>query len=90
MKQLEQDLKLANEVSIRLQKELDDANQKLQAEETKTTKKKAPKLGSIGKFPSADGVSWFKRSNSFLILFYRKCLANPSLEEVVRTIRLNS
>ncbi|XP_063928272.1 trichohyalin isoform X3 [Zophobas morio] len=55
MKQLEQDLKLANEVSIRLQKELDDANQKLQAEETKTTKKKAPKLGSIGKFPSADG-----------------------------------
>jgi hypothetical protein len=58
MKQLEQDLKLANEVSIRLQKELDDANQKLQAEESsKTTKKKAPKLGTIGKFPSADGVS---------------------------------
>jgi chromosome segregation ATPase len=56
MKQLEQDLKLANEVSIRLQKELDDANQKLQAEESsKTTKKKAPKLGTIGKFPSADG-----------------------------------
>lgn len=60
MKQLEQDLKLANEVSIRLQKELDEANQKLQ-EESKTTKKKAPKLGSIGKFPSADGVS-FSRS----------------------------
>ncbi|RZC34944.1 leucine-rich repeat-containing protein [Asbolus verrucosus] len=57
MKQLEQDLKLANEVSIRLQKELEEANRKLnQAEETsKTTKKKAPKLGAIGKFPSADG-----------------------------------
>ncbi|KYB29625.1 hypothetical protein TcasGA2_TC013627 [Tribolium castaneum] len=54
MKQLEQDLKLANEVSIRLQKELDETNQKLQ-EESKTSKKKAPKLGSIGKFPSADG-----------------------------------
>ncbi|XP_044256833.1 centromere-associated protein E-like isoform X4 [Tribolium madens] len=54
MKQLEQDLKLANEVSIRLQKELDEANQKLQ-EESKTSKKKAPKLASIGKFPSADG-----------------------------------
>lgn len=56
---MEQDLKLANEVSIRLQKELDEANQKLQAEESKTVKKKPPKLGSIGKFPSADGVGIF-------------------------------
>ncbi|XP_018565747.1 putative leucine-rich repeat-containing protein DDB_G0290503 isoform X5 [Anoplophora glabripennis] len=57
IKQLEQDLKMANEVSLRLQKDLDEANQRLKAEDGKApaTKKKAPMLGTIGKNSSTDG-----------------------------------
>ncbi|CAG9816740.1 unnamed protein product [Phaedon cochleariae] len=57
IKQLEQELKVANEVSLRLQKELDEAKLKIsEAEDSKgPNKKKAPLLGSIGKSPSADG-----------------------------------
>lgn len=61
IKHLEQELKVANEVSISLQKELDETNMKLskaeEAAKLPTTKKKAPMLGTIGKFPSSDGVS---------------------------------
>lgn len=58
IKQLEQDLKISNEVSLRLQKELEDSHKKLE-ESTKNTptKKKAPLLGALGKSPSGDGVS---------------------------------
>ncbi|KAJ8923622.1 hypothetical protein NQ315_010201 [Exocentrus adspersus] len=57
IKQLEQDLKVANEVSMRLQKELDEANERVsKAEDGKAaTKKKAPMLGSIGKNSSTEG-----------------------------------
>lgn len=48
-------------MSLSLQKELDETNLKLskaeEAAKLPTTKKKAPMLGSIGKFPSSDGVS---------------------------------
>ncbi|XP_050314721.1 restin homolog isoform X2 [Anthonomus grandis grandis] len=56
IKQLEQDLKVANEVSLRLQKELEESNRKLE-ESTKTTSKKtkAPPLGVIGKSSSGEG-----------------------------------
>ncbi|XP_030748386.1 uncharacterized protein PFB0765w isoform X3 [Sitophilus oryzae] len=56
IRQLEQDLKVSNEVSIRLQRELEDSNKKLE-EVTKTpgTKKRAPLLGSLGKNLSNDG-----------------------------------
>lgn len=61
IKHLEQELKVANEVSISLQKELDETNLKLskaeEAAKLPTTKKKAPMLGAIGKFSSNDGVS---------------------------------
>ncbi|KAJ8986272.1 hypothetical protein NQ317_009982, partial [Molorchus minor] len=58
IKQLEQELKIANEVSLRFQKELEEANQKPgTGEGTKTLKgkKKTPLLGNIGKTPSTDG-----------------------------------
>ncbi|KAH1029735.1 hypothetical protein HUJ05_002913 [Dendroctonus ponderosae] len=56
IKQLEQDLKISNEVSLRLQKELEDSHKKLE-ESAKNTpiKKKAPLLGALGKSPSGDG-----------------------------------
>lgn len=61
IKHLEHDLKMANEVSLRLQKELDETNIKLgkaeEAAKLPATKKKAPMLGSIGKFPSGEGVN---------------------------------
>lgn len=58
IKKLEQDLKISNEVSLRLQKELEDTKTKLnKVEETApSTNKKAPMLSSIGKISSADGV----------------------------------
>lgn len=65
VKTLEQELKIANEVSLRLQKELDETNDKLtkaeEAAKLPATKKKAPMLGSIGKMPSTDGVIFLKR-----------------------------
>lgn len=52
---------MANEVSITLQKELDETNLKLskaeEAAKLPATKKKAPMLGAIGKLSSSDGVS---------------------------------
>lgn len=71
IKRLEQDLKVANEVAIRLQKEVDETNAKLNkaVEEAASNnklkvpgkepllKKKAPTLGSIGKIPSGEKVS---------------------------------
>lgn len=64
IKHLEQELKVANEVSISLQRELETANQRLtEAEEAAklpSSKKKPPMLGSIGKLPSTDGVSVLK------------------------------
>ncbi|XP_057661473.1 early endosome antigen 1 isoform X2 [Diorhabda carinulata] len=57
IKELEQEIKVSNEVSVRLQKELDEAKSKIsKVEDTKgPTKKKAPTLASIGKNPSTDG-----------------------------------
>lgn len=57
IKELEQEIKVSNEVSVRLQKELDEAKSKInEVEDTKgPTKKKAPTIASIGKKPSADG-----------------------------------
>lgn len=61
IKHLEQELGRANEVSIRLQKELDEAKLKIskveKTNQTSVAKKKAPMLSSIGKLPSGDGVS---------------------------------
>ncbi|XP_021938796.1 golgin subfamily B member 1 isoform X3 [Zootermopsis nevadensis] len=61
IKQLEQELAVANEVAVRLQKELDETNAKLKAKEEasnkETTKKKAPMLGTIGKVSSGEKVS---------------------------------
>ncbi|CAG9760336.1 unnamed protein product [Ceutorhynchus assimilis] len=56
IRQLEQDSKVSYEVSLRLQKELEESNRKL-AESTKiaSTTKKAPPLGSAGKSPSSEG-----------------------------------
>nr|CAH7735764.1 unnamed protein product [Callosobruchus chinensis] len=56
IKQLEQELKIANEVSMRLQKELDETKTKgSKTDDCKgTNKKKAPMLGSIGKSHSGD------------------------------------
>lgn len=53
-------MKVSNEVSLRLQKELDEVSDKLSKVEEKklpSIKKKAPPLGSVGKIPSGDGVS---------------------------------
>lgn len=65
IKHLEQELKMANEVSLSLQKELNETNDRLtkaeEAAKLPSTKKKAPMLGSIGKFPSSDGVSSIQR-----------------------------
>ncbi|CAH1255950.1 unnamed protein product [Diabrotica balteata] len=57
IKQLEQELKVSNEVSVRLQKELDEAKTKIsKVEDTKgLTNKKTPLLGSLTKNPSLDG-----------------------------------
>lgn len=60
---------MANEVSLRLQKDLDEANQRLSKAEdgkTPTGKKKAPMLGSIGKNSSTDGVSKYNRKTGLL------------------------
>ncbi|XP_069678529.1 golgin subfamily A member 4 isoform X2 [Periplaneta americana] len=61
IKKLEQELAVANEVAIRLQKDLDETNAKLKAKEEASTKeankKKAPMLGAIGKVSSGEKVS---------------------------------
>ena len=50
MKSLEKELNIANEKALNLQKQYDELKSM-----TDTTKKRAPMLGSIGKF-SSDGV----------------------------------
>ncbi|XP_049826815.1 interaptin-like isoform X4 [Aethina tumida] len=55
IKALEQELKVSNEVSLRLQKELEEANRKIEETKPSAAKKKPPLLGSIGKAPSGDG-----------------------------------
>ncbi|PNF26593.1 hypothetical protein B7P43_G11349 [Cryptotermes secundus] len=61
VKKLEQELAVANEVAVRLQKELDETNAKLKAKEEannkEATKKKAPMLGTVGKVSSGEKVS---------------------------------
>ncbi|XP_049855867.1 myosin-2 heavy chain isoform X5 [Schistocerca gregaria] len=61
IKHMEQELAVANEVAIRLQKELDEALQKLKAQEEvkedKKPTKKPPMLGSIGKTSSGEKLS---------------------------------
>ncbi|XP_046991524.1 COP1-interactive protein 1 isoform X1 [Schistocerca americana] len=61
IKHMEQELAVANEVAIRLQKELDEAVQKLKAQEEvkedKKPTKKPPMLGSIGKTSSGEKLS---------------------------------
>lgn len=54
---MEQELKMAQETSIRLQKDLDEANNKLSKFEEANSKKKTPMLGNIPKVPSTEGVS---------------------------------
>lgn len=97
IKQLEQDLKVSNEVSLRLQKELEESNRKLE-ESTKTafTKKKAPLLGSLGKSPSSEGVScliifvnYVKLCLSYLFIFSKKYRENHLQEVVHKMIQLN-
>lgn len=57
IKQLENELAMSNEVALRLQKELQEANNKLQQKvQLPITTKKAPSLGSIGKSQSSDAV----------------------------------
>ncbi|KAK5639511.1 hypothetical protein RI129_012003 [Pyrocoelia pectoralis] len=53
LKQLEQDLKVANEKSLRLQKELDETVAKLRVVEETSSNKKAPMIGNIPKFTSS-------------------------------------
>ncbi|XP_049773051.1 trichohyalin isoform X2 [Schistocerca cancellata] len=61
IKHMEQELAVANEVAIRLQKELDEALQKVKAQEEvkedKKPTKKPPMLGSIGKTSSGEKLS---------------------------------
>ncbi|XP_034249041.1 uncharacterized protein LOC117649948 isoform X3 [Thrips palmi] len=59
IRHLEQELALSNEVSARLQRELEDANNKLKAKDDPKdeNKRKAPMLGSIPKVPSGEKVS---------------------------------
>ncbi|KAJ9593386.1 hypothetical protein L9F63_015090, partial [Diploptera punctata] len=61
VKKLEQELAVANEMTFRLQKELDETNAKLKAKEEASSKevakKKAPMLGAIGKVGSGEKVS---------------------------------
>ncbi|XP_077295291.1 uncharacterized protein LOC143917604 isoform X2 [Arctopsyche grandis] len=54
IKQLEQELAMSNEVALRLQRELQDANSKLSQAPTVANLKKTPTLGSIGKSQSTD------------------------------------
>lgn len=81
---------MANEVSIRLQKELDEANQRLSKVEdgkTPATRKKAPMLGSIGKNSSTDGVSKYNQELAFSIIIFssrKKFHGNHSLEEALK------
>ncbi|KAK4872284.1 hypothetical protein RN001_016408 [Aquatica leii] len=55
MKELEQELKVANEASLRLQKELEETNAKLNILQEANLKKKPPMLGNIPKVPSSEG-----------------------------------
>ncbi|CAG9855281.1 unnamed protein product [Phyllotreta striolata] len=55
IKKLEQELKLANEVSVRLQKDLEEAKSKNNEDTKGPTKKKAPSISSLGKNSSTDG-----------------------------------
>lgn len=64
IKQLEQELTIANEVAVRFQRELHEANIKLAQQPTVNTKK-APTLGVIGKSLSSDSVSLF------LLIFFK-------------------
>ncbi|KAJ1527818.1 hypothetical protein ONE63_007764 [Megalurothrips usitatus] len=59
IRHLEQELSLSNEVSARLQRELEEANSKLKARDDSKDepKKKAPMLGSLPKVPSGEKVS---------------------------------
>ncbi|KAF5306044.1 hypothetical protein FQR65_LT00759 [Abscondita terminalis] len=54
IKELEHELKVANEASLRLQKELEDTNAKLNVLQ-EASSKKTPMLGNIPKFPSSEG-----------------------------------
>lgn len=63
---LEQELKVSQEISLRLQKDLEETNDKLSKMEGKqllSVKKKAPMLSSIGKSASGDGVRIFQNFN---------------------------
>nr|CAD7196699.1 unnamed protein product [Timema douglasi] len=72
IKQLEQDLALANEVGVRLKKELDDVKEKLESKEYDSSnqkslqvpKKKAPMLGSIGKTSSGELLRPYLRNST--------------------------
>ncbi|CAH0562265.1 unnamed protein product [Brassicogethes aeneus] len=55
IKSLEQELKSSNDASLRLQKELEEANRRIEENKSPSNKKKAPLLGNIGKVPSGDG-----------------------------------
>ncbi|KAL1492930.1 hypothetical protein ABEB36_011094 [Hypothenemus hampei] len=55
IKHLEQDLKISNEVSLRLQKELEESNRKLEETNKTSSKKKPPLLATIGKSASSEG-----------------------------------
>ncbi|XP_052122837.1 uncharacterized protein LOC113212291 isoform X2 [Frankliniella occidentalis] len=59
IRHLEQELALSNEVSARLQRELEDTNNRLKAREDSKDepKRKAPMLGSLPKVPSGEKVS---------------------------------
>uniref|UniRef100_A0A1B6EGY0 Uncharacterized protein n=1 Tax=Clastoptera arizonana TaxID=38151 RepID=A0A1B6EGY0_9HEMI len=63
IRHLEQELGVANELSQRLQKELEETTSKMKSKDSKaddktpTTKKKAPMLGTIGKSSSGEKIS---------------------------------
>lgn len=61
IKQLEQELAMSNEVALRLQRELQEANNKL-SQQPAITQKKAPSIGLIGKSQSTDAVCIFLKS----------------------------
>lgn len=58
IKQLEQELAMSNEVALRLQRELQEANNKI-TQQPAIIQKKAPSIGLIGKSQSTDAVCIF-------------------------------
>lgn len=80
---------------MRLQKELEDAKEKIsKAEDSKgPNKKKAPLLGSIGKSPSSEGVGRGRYKGfvkTFIFCTFRKKYReNPLLEVDPKTIQHN-